>query len=322
MKCFDNVLGAIGRTPLIRLNLMANGLKPTILVKLESVNPGGSVKDRIGIAMIEDAERKGLLKPGGTIIEPTSGNTGVGLAVAAAVKGYKVVFVMPDKMSMEKELLLKAYGASVVRTPSNVSSEDPRSNHKVAERLARETPNAYMPNQYENDSNPAAHYATTGPEIWSDTDGKVTHFVAGVGTGGTISGTAKYLKERSPKVRVIGVNPEGSVYADKFYKREGGAHSYKVEGIGEDFIPGAFNMALLDDVVTVSDRDSFTTARRLVREEGLLVGGSSGSAVFVALQVAKSLGRKDLVVVLLPDSGRSYISTFLNDEWMKKNGFA
>lgn len=322
MRYHKSVVDAIGNTPLISLSRMSRGLKPKILAKFEAMNPGGSVKDRIGIAMIEDAERRGLLKPGGTIVEPTSGNTGVGLAMVAAVKGYKTIFVMPDKMSIEKELLLRAYGAKVVRTPSNVPSTDPRSNHKVAEQIVKETPDAYMPNQYENLSNPNAHYATTGPEIWIDTDGKVTCVVAGIGTGGTISGVARYLKEKNPKIKVVGADPEGSVYGPTLNGRKAQPSQYKVEGIGEDFVPGALDMSLLDEIVTVSDHDAFHTARRLVREEGLLAGGSSGCATWAALQVSRRLSKNDVVVVLLPDTGRNYLSTFLSDEWLEKNGLA
>jgi cystathionine beta-synthase len=318
---YENVLETIGNTPLIRLNRIAKGIKPAILAKVEYFNPGGSVKDRIGIKMLLDAEEKGLIKKGGTIVEPTSGNTGVGLAIAAALKGYKMVFTMPDKMSREKELLLKAYGAEVIRTPTAVAPDDPKSYYKVAERIVKETPNAFSPNQYFNQNNPKAHFETTGPEIWRGSKGKLTHFVAGMGTGGTITGVAKYLKEKNPGVGIIGVDPEGSIYHHKFYKKRGKIHPYKTEGIGEDFIPETIELGLIDEVVIVSDRDAFLTARRLAKEEGLLVGGSSGAAVFAALKTAKKLDRDKVIVVLLPDTGRNYLSTVFSDEWMEKNGF-
>ncbi|MEI6044771.1 MAG: cystathionine beta-synthase [Chloroflexota bacterium] len=312
---YDNVLQLIGNTPLLRLNKLARAVKPAVLAKLEMLNPGGSVKDRIGIRMIEDAERKGLLKKGGTIIEPTSGNTGVGLAIAAAIKGYKAVFVMPDKMSQEKISLLKAYGAEVVITPTSVARESPESYYSVADRLTHEIPGGFQPNQYFNPENPQTHYNTTGPEIWRQTGGKIDYFVAGVGTGGTISGVAKYLKEQNPKVRVVGVDPEGSLFTSDTIR------PYKIEGIGEDFIPGTVDLGLIDDWVTVNDRDSFLMARRAVREEGLLVGGSCGSALVGALEIAKKLDEGKIIVVLLPDSGRSYLSKIYNDAWMRDQGF-
>lgn len=315
MKYYNNVLELIGNTPLVKLNKVTRGLKALILAKVEYFNPGGSVKDRIGYTMIEDAERKGLLKKGGTIVEPTSGNTGVGLAMAATIKGYKSIFVMPDKMSQEKIRLLKAYGSEVVITPTAVPKESPESYYSVSERLAREIPGAYQPNQYQNQVNPESHYKTTGPEIWEQTEGKIDVFVAGMGTGGTITGTARYLKEKNPKIKIVGVDPEGSLYTCKEMK------PYKVEGIGEDFIPGTIDLSLIDEFVTVSDRDSFITARRLTREEGLLVGGSSGSAAFAALKVARHLDENKVVVVLLPDSGKSYLSKFFADDYMKEYGF-
>lgn len=315
VEAYNDVLELIGNTPLIRLPHLARGIKATVLAKLEMLNPGGSVKDRIGIRMIEEAERKGLLKKGGTIVEPTSGNTGVGLAIAAAIKGYKVVFVMPDKMSQEKIALLKAYGAEVVITPTAVPRESPESYYSVAERLAKEIPGGFQPNQYFNQANPRTHYETTGPEIWRQTAGKIDYFVAGVGTGGTISGTAKYLKEQNPNVRIVGVDPEGSLYTgDK-------VRPYKIEGIGEDFIPGTADLSLIDEWVTVSDRDAFLMARRMTREEGILVGGSCGAALWGALEVARRLDEDKLVVVLLPDSGRSYLSKIYNDAWMRDQGF-
>ncbi len=315
VQAYDNILQLIGNTPLVKMPRLTRGLKPTVLAKLEMLNPGGSVKDRIGIKMVEEAERRGLLRKGGTIVEPTSGNTGVGLAIAAAIKGYKAIFVMPDKMSQEKIALLKAYGAEVVITPTAVPRESPESYYSVAERLAKEIPGGFQPNQYFNPANPRTHYETTGPEIWEQTAGKIDYFVAGVGTGGTISGVAKYLKEMNPKIRIVGVDPEGSLYTgDK-------VRPYKIEGIGEDFIPGTVDLSLIDEWVTVGDRDSFLMARRAVREEGLLIGGSCGTALYGALEVAKNLDENKLVVVLLPDSGRSYLSKIYNDAWMRDQGF-
>ena len=320
MKYAKNLIEAIGNTPMVRLNAIAKGLKPTILVKLEYLNPGGSMKDRIGITMIEAAEKRGLLKKGGTIVEPTSGNTGVGLAIVAAIKGYKTVFTMSEKMSPEKGLVLKAYGAEVIRCPMNVEADDPRHYINVAKRVAKER-HAYFPNQYHNKANPLGHYKTTGPEIWRDTDGKITHLVAPVGTGGTISGTAKYLKEKNPKIQVIGADPVGSLLHHYFHHSKGTARPYKVEGPGEDFMPGALDLSLIDDMVVVNDKKSFETARDLVKKEGIFAGGSSGLAVFAALEAAKKLPKSALMVVVLPDSGRSYVSKFYNDEWMQKEGF-
>lgn len=317
----DSVLETIGDTPLVKLNKISKEINAKIYAKLEFKNPGGSVKDRIGIRMIEDAEKKGLIKEGATIIEPTSGNTGVGLALAAVLKGYKMIFIMPDKMSKEKELLLKAYGAEVIRTPTNVSPEDPRSYYKVAEKIVKETINSFSPNQYYNENNPKAHYETTGPEIWRDTNGKITHFVAGIGTGGTITGIARYLKEKNPNVKIIGIDPEGSMYHHKFYNTDGEVHNYKIEGIGEDFIPKTVDLNLIDEIIVVNDKDAFLMARKLAREEGLLVGGSSGAAVFAISHHITGLDNEDVVVVLLPDTGRNYLSTIFNDEWMKHNGF-
>ncbi len=313
MNVAADILALVGNTPLVRLSRIGRGLRPMILAKMEHLNPGGSVKDRIGLRMIEDAERRGLLKPGGTIVEPTSGNTGVGLAIAAAIKGYRLVCTMADKQSQEKRDLLRAFGAEVVVCPTAVPPESPESYYKVAERIARET-KGFMPNQYYNAMNPESHYRTTGPELWEQTEGKITHLVAGVGTGGTVSGAGKYLKERSAKVQIVGADPEGSLYT-------GDIHPYKVEGIGEDFYPGTFDPALVDRWVRVSDRDSFLTARRLTREEGILVGGSSGTAMFAALEVAKELDASAVMVVLFADSGRSYLSKIYNDEWMRQNGY-
>jgi cystathionine beta-synthase len=321
MELYKTILDVVGNTPLIRLNKIVEGTKPTILVKLENLNPGGSVKDRIGRVMIEEAENKGLLKPGGTIIEPTSGNTGTGLAMAACVKGYKMIFTMPDKMSEEKRSLLQAYGARVVVTPSNVPPSSPEHYIKVAERLAKETPNSFMPNQYVNKANPTAHYQTTGPEIWRQTGGKLDVFVCAMGTGGTISGTGRFLKEKKKGVRVIGVDPEGSIFYSRFHGAKEELHQYHVEGIGEDFMPQTMDMRVVDDVVRVSDRDAFRIARRLAREEGILVGGSGGAAVYAAMKVAEGMDRGQTIVTLLPDSGRNYLSKIFSDRWMKEQGF-
>ncbi|GAB4158094.1 MAG: cystathionine beta-synthase [Candidatus Promineifilaceae bacterium] len=324
MEVFNNIVETIGNTPLVRINSVAADLPCTVLAKVEFFNPGGSVKDRIGFPIIEDAERSGRLKPGGTIVESTSGNTGVGLAIAAAIKGYKTIFVMPDKMSQEKILLLRAFGARVVVTPTAVEPDDPRSYYKVAERLVAETPNAILANQYHNPVNPQAHYESTGPELWRQTAGKITHFVVGMGTGGTISGVGRYLKEQNPNVQIIGVDPIGSILYE--LHRSGQytkAESYKVEGIGEDFLPSTTDLRVVDAIVQVNDRESFLMARRLVREEGLFVGGSCGSAMAGAIKYARAhnLGPDAVVVVLLPDSGSRYLSKFLDDEWMRENGF-
>jgi cystathionine beta-synthase len=312
----DSLIDLVGGTPLVRLNRMAAGLAPQVLVKVEYFNPGGSVKDRIALAMVEAAERDGLIGPGGTIVEPTSGNTGVGLAIVANSRGYKCIFVMPDKMSAEKIAVLRAYGAEVVVCPTAVAPEHPDSYYSVSRRLAAETPGGWNPNQYANPLNPAAHYATTGPEVWEQTDGRVTHFVAGVGTGGTISGTGRYLKEVSQgRVQVIGADPEGSVYSG------GSGRPYLVEGVGEDFWPETYDRTVADRIIAVSDRDSFLTTRRLAREEALLVGGSCGLAVAAGLRLAQELTADDVVVILLPDSGRGYLSKIYNDEWMADYGF-
>ncbi len=314
MTIAPDILALVGHTPLVRLARIGRDVRPALVAKLEQLNPGGSVKDRIGLAMVEDAERRGLLRPGGTIVEPTSGNTGVGLAIAAAIRGYRLVCTMPDKMSQEKRDLLRAYGAEVVICPTAVAPDSPQSYYKVAERLASELPGGFQPNQYYNANNPEAHYRTTGPEIWEQTEGRVTHFVVGVGTGGTVTGAGRYLKERDPGVVIVGADPEGSIYT-------GDVHPYKTEGIGEDFYPGTFDRGLVDRWVRVSDRDSLLTARRITREEGILVGGSAGTAVWAALRIAAELDASALVVVLIPDSGRSYLSKIYNDEWMRQNGF-
>ncbi len=321
MEVHRTILDVIGNTPLVRLNKVSHGLKPTILAKLENLNPGGSVKDRIGVAMIEEAERKGLLKPGGTIVEPTSGNTGVGLAMVASVKGYKMIFVMPDKMSEEKRAILRAYGAKVVVTPTNVPPESAEHYTKVAERLERETPNSYMPNQYENRANPDAHYRTTGPEIWRQTEGKVDVFVCSMGTGGTITGTGRFLKEKKKSLKVVGADPEGSIFYPRFHGQKEDPHQYKVEGIGEDFMPGTLDMSIVDDVIQVSDTDAFRMARRLAQEEGIMVGGSGGTAVQAALRVAERLDERKTIVTLLPDTGRNYLSKLFSDKWMREQGF-
>jgi cystathionine beta-synthase len=319
MQVHDDILKAVGHTPLVRLNKVTHGLKPQLYAKVETMNPGGSVKDRIGLKMLEVAERKGLLRPGGTVVEPTSGNTGVGLAIAAALKGYRIICVMPDKMSQEKIALLRAYGADVVITPTAVPRESPQSYYSVADRLANEIPGAFQPNQYFNPANPQAHYETTGPELWEQTDGRIDVFVAGMGTGGTITGAGRYLKERKSSVQIVGADPLGSIY----YSRDPNSlKTYKVEGIGEDFYPSTMDLTLVDRIVPVSDKDSFLTARRVTREEGILVGGSAGSAVFAALEVAREMDDPEAVmVVVLPDSGRSYLSKIYNDDWMRQNGF-
>lgn len=327
MKYAKNLLEIIGQTPLVRLNKVTKRVSALVLAKLEYLNPGGSIKDRIGIEMIKDAQKKGLIKKGGIIIEPTSGNTGVGLALAAAIFGYKLIVTMPDKMSKEKIDLLKAYGAEVEISPTNVEADDPRSYYQAALRLAKEIPNAYCPMQYNNLSNTLAHYKTTGPEIWKQTEGKITHFVAGMGTGGTITGVAKYLKKKNPKIKIIGVDPEGSVYHHIVKERkslkeaEKEIHPYKVEGIGEDFIPKAIDLSFIDDVVLIKDKETFLMARRIVKEEGILVGGSGAANIVAILKLANSLPAGAVLVTVFPDSGRNYLSKMYNDDWMKENKF-
>jgi cystathionine beta-synthase len=316
MKYANTVLDLIGNTPLVRLNSVTAGLAPTILAKIEYLNPGGSSKDRIASRILDAAERDGKLKPGGTIVEPTSGNTGIGLALVAQQRGYRCVFVLPDKVSEDKRNVLTAYGAEIVVTPTSVAPDSPDSYYSVSDRLAREIPGAFKPDQYSNPNGPLSHYETTGPEIWRDTDGKVTHFVAGVGTGGTISGIGKYLKEQSDgRVRIIGADPEGSVYSG------GSGRPYLVEGVGEDFWPTAYDGTVVDEIIAASDAESFNLTRRLAREEGLLVGGSSGLAVAAALKAAEKLTADDVVVVLLPDGGRGYLGKVFNDRWMRSYGF-
>ncbi|MGH9698351.1 MAG: cystathionine beta-synthase [Candidatus Acidiferrales bacterium] len=321
MKC-NNILEAMGNTPMIRLNRLAKDSPAEVWAKIEYMNPGGSVKDRIGVAMIDEAERLGLLKPGGTIIEGTSGNTGMGLALVAAVRGYKVVFTITDKQSREKIDLLKAFGAEVIVCPTAVEPEDPRSYYSVAKKLAREIPNSYYPNQYDNPMNPEAHYRTTGPEIWKDTEGRITHFVAGIGTGGTISGVGKYLKGQNPQVQIIGVDPFGSLYYD-FVKtgKTGKARTYVVEGIGEDFFPSTMNLKILDDCLQVNDEECFVWARRLAKQEGIFTGGSGGGCISGALRVAREAKKGDVIVALLPDSGTRYLSKVFNDGWMQEHGY-
>ncbi|QNO37170.1 cystathionine beta-synthase [Protaetiibacter sp. SSC-01] len=315
MKYAETVLDLVGNTPLVKLNKVTEGIRATVLVKVEYVNPGGSSKDRIAQRIIDAAEREGKLRPGGTIVEPTSGNTGIGLALVAQQRGYRCVFVCPDKVSEDKINTLKAYGAEVVVCPTSVAPESPDSYYSVSDRLSKEIPGAFKPDQYSNPNGPLSHYETTGPEIWRDTDGKVTHYVAGVGTGGTISGAGRYLKEQNPAIKVIGADPEGSVYSG------GTGRPYLVEGVGEDFWPTAYDPEVVDEIIASSDAESFDMTRRLAREEGLLVGGSSGLAVASGLKAAKELGPDDVMVILLPDGGRGYLGKVFNDRWMRSYGF-
>ncbi|MCP4245966.1 MAG: cystathionine beta-synthase [bacterium] len=312
---YEDILEAVGNTPLVRLNRLAADLQAQVYAKVEFTNPGGSVKDRVAIAMVERAEKEGLLRPGGTIIEATSGNTGVGLAMVAAVKGYRCIFIMPDKMSTEKIRLLKAYGAEVVMTPASAETNAPDGYGGVAQRLLNEIPNSWQPNQFSNLVNPQYHYQTTGPEIWRQTEGRISAFVAGIGTGGTISGVGKYLKERNPAIRVVGADPAGSILSGDVL------HPWAVEGIGEDYVPQTLNSHVVDEWIRITDTDSFQTARRLSQEEGLLVGGSSGTAVAAALQYARRLGPNDVVVAICPDTGRNYLTKVYSDDWMVEQGY-
>ncbi len=319
MKYYNSVLELVGRTPLVRLNRLARGLKPLILAKMESHNPGGSVKDRIGIAMIDRAERLGELKPGGTIIEATSGNTGIGLALACSIRGYRSIFVMTDKCSQEKVRYLKALGADVIVVPAAAKSDSPDHYVALARRIASETPNSILTNQYGNPANPEAHYNSTGPELWEATDGRITHFVAGMGTGGTISGTGRFLKEKNPAIHIIGADPYGSVF--KTFKETGkimGSSPYLVEGVGQDMIPENVHLKYIDEIINVTDRDSFNTARRLGREEGIFCGGSTGTNAWAALRLAERLTEDDVIVFIVCDTGERYLSKFLSDEWMKE----
>jgi cystathionine beta-synthase len=323
MHIYDNILSTIGKTPLVKLNKVTQGIKALVLAKVECFNPGGSVKDRIGVEMIAEAEKEGHLKPGGTIVEATSGNTGLGLAIAAAAKGYKCICTMPDKMSIEKIRVLRAYGAEVVVTPTAVPHESPESYTEVAKRIVRETPNSILANQFYNPRNPEAHYKTTGPEIWEQTGGQIDYFIAGMGTGGTISGVGRYLKEKNPNIKVIGVDPKGSNIRDYYYtKKMPSSHSvYQVEGIGLDFIPGTLHTQFIDDIIEVTDKESFSLARRMTREEGIFAGGSSGTALAGVFKIAERLNENDVVVVLLPDTGERYVSKIYNDDWMRENRF-
>ncbi|WP_312677483.1 pyridoxal-phosphate dependent enzyme [Microbacterium sp.] len=317
MRYASHIADLVGNTPLVRLNHVTAGIRATVLAKVEYLNPGGSAKDRIASRIIDAAERDGLLQPGGTIVEPTSGNTGVGLALVALQRGYRMVFVVPDKFAGEKVAVLKAYGAEVVMTPTSVPPEHPDSYYSVSDRLAREIPGAFKPNQFANLNGPRAHYETTGPEIWRDTDGRVTHVVAGIGTGGTISGTGRFLKEATAgEIVVVGADPEGSIYSG------GPIHGYAVEGVGEDFYPDTFDASVVDRYERVSDAESFAMTRRLAREEGLLVGGSSGMAAVAALRTARDLPEDAVVVVLLPDHGRGYLTKLYDDAWLEARGFA
>ncbi|WP_447946031.1 pyridoxal-phosphate dependent enzyme [Microbacterium lacticum] len=315
MRYASHIADLVGNTPLVRLNDVAAGTRATVLAKVEYLNPGGSAKDRIAARIIDAAEASGQLRPGGTIVEPTSGNTGVGLALVALQRGYRMIFVVPDKFTGEKTAVLRAYGAEVVEVPTNVPPEHPDSYYSVSDRLAREIPGAFKPNQFANPNGPRAHYETTGPEIWRDTDGLVTHFVAGIGTGGTISGTGRFLKDATAgEAVVVGADPEGSIYSG------GPIHGYAVEGVGEDFYPDTFDPSVVDRYERVSDAESFAMTRRLAREEGLLVGGSSGMAVVAALRVARDLPADAVVVVLLPDHGRGYLSRLYDDAWLEARG--
>ena len=325
-RVYDSILGAMGNTPLVRLGRIGRDLPVPLYAKLEFMNPGGSVKDRVGAFIIEQAEKRGELKPGGTVVEATSGNTGVGLAIAAALKGYKTIFVMPDKMSNEKILLLRAYGAKVVITPTAVAPDDPQSYYEVAKRFVRETPNAILANQYHNPDNPKTHELTTGPELWDQTDGRVTDVIMGMGTGGTVTGVGRFLKSKNPKIQIVGIDIEGSILTE-IWQNKGkipdGAYpkTYKVEGIGEDFLPTALDLSVVDAIERAGDRESFLWARQLVRQEGIFAGGSSGSALAGAIKYCRKLPSDRLPVVILPDSGSRYLSKFYDDKWMREFGF-
>jgi cystathionine beta-synthase len=326
LRVYDDILQAIGSTPLVQLTRIGRGLPCPLYAKVEFFNPGGSIKDRIAVRIIEEAENSGRLKPGGTVVESTSGNTGMGLAIACAKKGYKSVFVMPDKMSQEKIQLLRAFGAKVVITPTSVTPDDPRSYYSVAKKIVRETPNAILANQYHNPENPHSHYLTTGPEIWEQTQGQVTDLVIGMGTGGTITGAGRFLKEKNPDIHLVGVDPVGSLLLETWQNNgripeDAQASTYKVEGIGEDFIPSTLNLSIVDEVIQIGDKESFLWTRRLVKEEGIFCGGSSGTAVAAAVRYAQRLTPDRLVVVVLPDSGARYLSKIFDDEWMRENGF-
>jgi cystathionine beta-synthase len=322
MQFLTDISKAIGKTPLVKLSKIVNQNSATVLAKAEFLNPGGSVKDRMALYMIEDAEKRGLLKPGGTIVENTSGNTGLGVAIIAAIKGYKAIFTIPDKMSQEKVDFLKAFGAEVIVTPTDVPPDSPLSYYETAKRIAQETPNSFYLNQYHNLKNTESHYHTTGPEIWEQTEGKIDYFVAGIGTGGTLSGAGKFLKEKKPDLKIIAVDPLGSVYYDYFkHKKLIQPKVYKVEGIGEDMLVENVDFSIIEDIVQVNDKESFLMARRLTREEGLFVGGSSGSAALVAVDLAKKVGKDQIIVTLFPDSGTRYLSKIYSDKWMRDNGF-
>ena len=319
---YNNITETVGNTPLVKLNRVTEGLKHTILAKLEFFNPGSSVKDRMAFYMVQEAEKRGELKPGGTIVENTSGNTGIGLAIYAAVKGYRVIFTIPDKMSESKINLLKAFGAEVIICPTDVPYDSPESYYEVAKRIAEETPNSYKLNQYHNNENPEAHYRTTGPEIWEQTKGKVDYVVIGAGTGGTISGVGRFLKEKNPSIKVIGVDPIGSIYYDYFkHKKLIEPQVYQVEGIGEDMLCESMHFDVIDDIIQVTDKDAFLMTRRLLKEEGIFAGGSSGAAVWATIELAQKLPDENIIVTILPDSGYNYINKIYNDKWMREKGF-
>ncbi len=323
MKFRENILQTLGCTPLVKLSKVVKGFKGHYFGKVEFFNPGGSVKDRIGLEIVEEAEREGRLRPGGTIVEATSGNTGLGLAIVAAVKGYKCIFTVPDKMSIEKIRLLRAFGAEVIVTPTAVPHDSPESYTEVAKKIVRETPNSVLANQYFNPKNPESHYKTTGPEIWDQTGGQVDYVVIAVGTGGTITGAGKFLKEKNPNIKIIGIDPKGSILREYFYTKKYSPvfKTYKVEGIGQDWLPGTLNFEVIDDMIEVSDKESFLMARRLTREEGIFVGGSAGTAMAGALKIAERMTDNEVMVVLLPDTGERYLSKVYNDDWMRENGF-